>query len=219
MKKLTQEELDVILDEHEAWADKPEEGKKADLSFISMEGLDFSHRTLDHIDFRYSRLKRANFEGAKAYSSIFICSGLKEANLKGIYAYSCNFWGADLSGVEAQGGIFKDANFKVANLNNANFSGADLSHARLFLTRVKETNFLFTDFSATSVTSIEDMYSVDAGTHYGKVTYLPLYNRVVTPYWQGSEEEFIAQFTEDIELLDIAVYMVKKVAKQYGKDL
>ena len=75
MRNISQEELNRILEEHEIWLNRPEEGGKqadlsntnlkcADLSGANLEYADLSEADLRYANLRYTNLKHANLRGA-----------------------------------------------------------------------------------------------------------------------------------------------------------
>lgn len=66
MRRLTQKELNEILDNHELWLKtNGEQGEKADLSDKDLRYLYLSGRDLRRADFRNSDLRDTNFRGTK----------------------------------------------------------------------------------------------------------------------------------------------------------
>ncbi len=52
--KLTQEQLNEILDKHQKWLDGKKGGKRATLSCLNLSYLDFSYRNLSFADMSYT---------------------------------------------------------------------------------------------------------------------------------------------------------------------
>lgn len=102
MKKISQEELKNILDDHKLWLDVSKQGgKRADLS----------NTDLSHVDLSYKNLFNANLSNAD----------LSNADLSNVDLSNANLSNADLA----------YANLSYADLFNANLHKADLSHANL----------------------------------------------------------------------------------------
>ena len=109
MKKLTQKQINKILEGHKHWLNEDCKGwgtMVADLSSCDLSGVDLSYANL-----RYAGLGGGNLSG------VDLCG----ADLRGAYLR-----GADLSGANLRG-----TNFLYANLSGANLSGADLRGANL----------------------------------------------------------------------------------------
>ena len=109
MKKITEEELKTILEQHALWLDSDEiEGKFADL--------------------RYANLYRANLSGAN----------LTRANLYGANLYCANLTSANLYRANLSGANLYRANLTGSNLYRANLTGANLNFADLTNTILDE---------------------------------------------------------------------------------
>ena len=107
MKKLTQEQINKILEGHKHWLNEDCKGWEtmmADFSSCDLRGADLSYANL-----RYANLRYANLSGAN----------LRDADLSG----------ANLSGANLSGATLHDANLHYADLRGANLSDAYLSDA------------------------------------------------------------------------------------------
>ena len=114
MKKLTQKQINKILEEHKHWLNKDCEGwetMKADFS-----SCDLRDANLSGANFRYANLSCANF---------------RYADLSGADLCDADLSGADLCDADLHGANLRDADLHGANLRDANLSGADLSYANL----------------------------------------------------------------------------------------
>ena len=75
MRKITEEELKEILEQHKLWLDSDEkEGKQADLSYdnlayAKLSGAILRRANLDGVNFSYSDLSGANLSGADLINS------------------------------------------------------------------------------------------------------------------------------------------------------
>ena len=116
VKKITQEELDVILEQHKLWLKTDcKQGKRADLSYIDLSYMNLS------------------------------CKGLRGANLTGADLSYASLYGADLSyaslyGADLREAILKSADLREAILKSADLSYADLSYANLRYTSLYGAN-------------------------------------------------------------------------------
>ena len=123
MKKITEEELKEILEQHRLWLDSNgKEGKRADLTDAKLYGADLSGANLTRANLAYANLTdanltRANLSGADLYGAILIGTNLTGAILIGTNLTGANLRHADLSG----------ANLTCANLTGANLSDANLT--------------------------------------------------------------------------------------------
>ena len=107
MKKMTQAELDQVLQQHALWLQSNgDQGAQADLS---------------HADLFHTSLSYANLTGAS----------LSRADLSGVDLTGANLSRADLSGA----GLYH-ANLTGAQLAGVSLSGVSLSHANLTGTQI-----------------------------------------------------------------------------------
>jgi len=110
MKKLTQEEANLIIEEHILWLKEQKrvsfldwlkvgfldwiKGKRRyELSYLDLSGLDFTGACLIGIKFKGSNLAGANFT----------CSDCRGANFEVANLEGANFEGAKLAGVKLAG--------------------------------------------------------------------------------------------------------------------
>ncbi|EAD4088964.1 hypothetical protein EJC93_07155 [Listeria monocytogenes] len=107
---MKQEELDIILENHEKWL-WGKGGKKADLS----------NTELKNTNLRLINLKLADLSNAD----------LRGANLRGANLSNADLRGADLRGADLSNTGLRDASLKDADLSNAYLRGANLSNADL----------------------------------------------------------------------------------------
>ena len=107
MAKLTQEELNKIVEAHGKWYwSNGKEGKSANLEGANLEG---------------ANLEGADLEGAN----------LEGAFLEGAFLEGANLEGANLEGAVLEGAVLEGANLEGANLEGANLEGAVLEGANL----------------------------------------------------------------------------------------
>ena len=109
MKKLTQKQINKILEGHKHWLNEDCKGWKTMMA-------DFSSCDLSGADLSYANLSYAN---------------LCDANLSGTTLSYANLSYANLSGATLSGANLRDANLRDANLRYANLRGAYLRDADL----------------------------------------------------------------------------------------
>ena len=114
MKKLTQEQINKILEGHKHWLYEDCKGWETMIA-------DFSHCDLSGADLSYANLSYADLRGANLSDAY-----LRDANLSG-----ANLSDADLSGATLRDANLRDANLSYANLHYADLRGANLSDAYL----------------------------------------------------------------------------------------
>lgn len=108
MKKLTQEQLNKILEGHKHWLNEDCEG------WENMRA-DFSHCELDHTDLRGADLRGAN---------------LHDANLRGAYLRGADLCDTNLSYANLCCADLRGANLSHTDLSYTNLRGIDLSGAK-----------------------------------------------------------------------------------------
>ena len=125
LRKITQEELNNIIEDHQHWLKKDCEGwekMRADLSHVDLSyGVDLSYACLRGVDLSYVDLSYADLSDADLSYDNLNYADLSYANL----SYAC------LRGVNLSYACLRYANLKYANLSHTNLSDADLSYANL----------------------------------------------------------------------------------------
>lgn len=104
MKKLTQKQLNIILNRHKRWIRNGKNGKQADLSNYDLSYMDFSDRKLSFINLSGSILIGANFTRTNLFRANLTRANLKWGNFK-----HTNFAGAILENVYVSDTEFKGA--------------------------------------------------------------------------------------------------------------
>ena len=120
MKKLTQKELDAILESHAKWLHR-DGGRKANLARKDLRGLDFT----------CAKLNMADLEGADLRATNLNCALLVGANLGRAILEGANLKNADLSNANLNFAKLSGAQLIEATLSGANMCGVDLSDADL----------------------------------------------------------------------------------------
>ena len=128
MKKLTQEQINKILEEHKHWLNEDCEDwetmmadfSSCDLRDVNLHGANLSYANLSYVNLSYADLSGVNLSGADLSGA-----NLSYANLSYVNLHGANLSGADLSGANLHG-----ANLSYANLSYVNLSYADLSDAK-----------------------------------------------------------------------------------------
>ena len=119
MKKLTQEQINKILEGHKHWLNEDCEGwetMKADFSSCDLRG----------VNLRGANLSDADLGGADLRGADLLYADLSDANLRGVNLRGANLLYADLGGANLSG-----ADLGGADLGGANLSGASLLYADL----------------------------------------------------------------------------------------
>ena len=164
--KITREELDAILKNHERWfATDGQEGERADLrktdlgcfdlakvnlTGADLEGADLVGAVLQYANLTSTNLTgatllRTNLHGANLTGADLRCADLYCADLTGAYLPGANLKGADLGWTrlfhaDLTGANLSDADLKYANLQHANLEGGNLLGADLEGANLTHTN-------------------------------------------------------------------------------
>lgn len=128
MEKITQEELDKIIEKHELWLKGEDGGEKADLSNknlsfmdlneVNLSGADLCGANFCNADVCDANLYGANLSNTNLFSACFLGSNLCRANLAGADLHK-----ACLGGVNLTDADICQTNFHKANLVGANLNG------------------------------------------------------------------------------------------------
>lgn len=93
---MDQAQLDQIIEQHEKWLHtEGESGQRADLSGLSLSGLDLYHRCLNG-----AKLCGTVFRGCLMEGAVFNDADLRGADLRGAEYYSIYVTGANLVGAQ-----------------------------------------------------------------------------------------------------------------------
>jgi len=143
LRRLTDEELKSILDEHAMWLEtNGEKGKQADLSYVDFTRQNREEALLQWNMLRKADLRHANFLGASLRGAVLSKINLSGAALKRVDFVRSQFINANL----------KEAHLVESNLQMADFSGANMQKARLYKANLQDGNFLFANFEDSSIT-------------------------------------------------------------------
>ena len=131
MEKIDQENLSVILKEHQLWLDSNgENGERADLSNKNLRGAD-----LRGADLRAAYLIGADLRGADLRGADLIAANLFRADLRGAYLIGADLLGANLRGANLRGADLEGADLESADLEGADLEGVDLEGVKHILLR------------------------------------------------------------------------------------
>ena len=117
MKKITQEELNQILQQHKLWIET--DGNKGGCAVL--KGTDLLGADLRHANLRAANLRAADLQGAD----------LRAADLQGADLRFASLYGADLHYATLQSTDLRGADLRDANLYDTNLYGTDLCRAQL----------------------------------------------------------------------------------------
>lgn len=150
---MTDSELQNILENHEKWLMEEVGGRRADLSGVSLlgvnlRGVDLCKANMREVNLSGANLTDANLQGADLsmadlYEACLYGANLVEADLHGsdlrrACLIRANLCEADMHGTNMRGVCLHIANLRRANLNGANLCAVDLSEADLSGTDLRE---------------------------------------------------------------------------------
>ena len=114
---ISHEQLNRVLESHRLFIQtKGADGQWADLSYLIIEGYDFSGEDLNDVAAVGSRIINCGFKGVQWVG----------ANLESTEVINCNFSRANLMRLECYQCHFIDCNFSEANLTKAEFDECEL---------------------------------------------------------------------------------------------
>ncbi|EPD6608126.1 pentapeptide repeat-containing protein [Listeria monocytogenes] len=175
---MKQEELDIILENHEKWL-WGKGGKKADLS----------NTELKNTNLRLINLKLADLSNAD----------LRGANLRGANLSNADLRGADLRGADLSNTGLRDASLKDADLSNACLRGADLSNAYLRGANLRGANLSNADLNWVNWQQVGGLTTiivqVDTSRQNNQIAYIKELDIWITGCFQGT----LAKLKESIE--------------------
>lgn len=148
MKKLTQEQINTILENHKHWLNNDRDGwenMRADLHDTDLHDINLNNADLSYVDLRNANLSNADLSEAKLYYANLDYVNLSEANL-----YKANLCNANLC----------NANLRYADLSNVDLSYTNLSYANLRNVNLCNTNLSYADLSYSDL-SYSDLNCTD----------------------------------------------------------
>ena len=137
--KLTQKEINKIIENHKHWLNKDVDGwdnmkadfSNQDLSYANLRGTDLRGADLSGTDLRGANISGADLGGANISDTNLRYVNLSDANLRYANIGGANLSHANLRGVNLGGANLRNANLCFANLNYANLYFANLCFANL----------------------------------------------------------------------------------------
>lgn len=114
--KYTISALKEVIANHHRWLENKNEGKRANLSEVDLQGVDFRRLGFENINLEHACLRGANLRH----------SYLKEINLKNADLRNVKLLGANLENSDLRHSCLKGSNLVDANLKGVDLMGADL---------------------------------------------------------------------------------------------
>ena len=158
LRKITQEELDMIIKKHKRWlVTYRKEGESADLSYVDLSYASLCGMYLFGANLSGANLSWTNLSGAT----------LAYANLQGADLRYTNLAGANLTGVNLEG-----ADLSYADLTGADLPCANLSHADLAFVDLSRANLSSADLKDAYLVgaNLTNAYLKDANLNDAKLT-------------------------------------------------
>ena len=152
MKKLTQEQINKILEGHKHWLYEDCKGWETMIA-------DFSHCDLSDADLSYANLSYANLSYANLSVADLSVADLRYANLIGANLRDANLSYANLSDAYLSYANLSYANLRYANLSVANLSDAYLSYADLSYANLRYANLSVTDLIGANLSYADLSYA------------------------------------------------------------
>ena len=135
MKKISREELNEMLVQHELWLNN-KGGEQLNLRNVDLRDADLGYADLRDADLGYANLRDANLTNAD----------LRDANLTNADLRYANLTNTNLRGIDLGCADLRDADLRNADLRNANLGNADLEYAYL-----KDVNLEYADLSSANL--------------------------------------------------------------------
>ena len=110
-KRLTQSQLDEVLQKHEFFRAGRSGGARAILQFYDLAGMSFRNKDLSQVDLTGSTLIEADFENAILDNAVLFGCDMRFGNFK-----KTSFVKADMRGVRVDGAELIGANLTKADL-------------------------------------------------------------------------------------------------------
>ncbi len=166
LRKITQEELDEMLRQHQLWLDSEhKEGERLNLIGANLENLDFRKCVLSNVSIIQSSFKKANFTSVKSYNSKFTEGVFEEANLHSFKSDSSNFSNANFKNAN-----LKYTDFDLCDLTWADFTGASLTQASFMFSLLSRVNFTDAEFRCRGfINEFSPTRFSDCILHYAKI--------------------------------------------------
>lgn len=151
-KKMTQEQLDEILEKHKLWLETNEkQGERARFLNVKFKGAQlgatklmravFTNCDFHEANFRNADLREANVLSTDLHKASFIGADLHAAKFHNVDLHEANFHSADLHKARFIGGNLYIAYFQNADLREADFFSANLHAANFFDANMHKASF------------------------------------------------------------------------------
>lgn len=194
MRKLTDKEIERIVEKHGRWLRNKEGGERANLNYT-----DLRNAILEGIDLRDAILEGANLSGANLEDADLGGADLSYAKLCGANLCGASFSHTNLSNANLEGAILNDADLEGAILNDACLSGALSDKAYYQINRIG-SRMGMTTYNAT-----DDVALCGCWNGYDGGTLEEFRKRVESVYGENGEApngKYYAEYMAAIEFFE-----------------
>ena len=149
-KKLTQEEVDRICNEHKKWLDDPTQGERADFYWKDISYLDLSNRSLQQALFISTWMTDTDLSNSCLSYAYFSWTDLFRSKLCNVRAtkaifIECSLDRTDCEKAKFSQSDFQDSSFVRANLCHTMFSFCDCFRVNFLNAYIYGTSFWHTN--------------------------------------------------------------------------
>ncbi len=143
MKKITQEELNIILKEHKLWL-KDRSGKRADLSDCDLSKLDMSYA-----DMGYSNMSGTDMSHTDMSYANMSCANMRGTNMRGANMSCANMSYADMCCAD-----MRYADMSYSNMSYVDMRDADMCYSNMSYVDVRCANMCSADMGGANTHNI-----------------------------------------------------------------
>ena len=144
MKKISREELNEMLVQHELWLNN-EGGEQLNLEDVDLRDVDLRYADLRRADLRRANLRYANLRYADLRSADLRSANLINADLGNANLRYANLRYANLRYADLRSADLGNANLRYADLRNADLRYADLRNADLRSADLRSANLEYVE--------------------------------------------------------------------------
>ena len=163
--KMSQEELDAIIEKHEKWLSGDPDGERAELSGFMFDRLDLSSRNLTRIVLRNCHFRMCNITKSRLIDSDFTESDfrfcdLSFANMRGCSMHNTGAESSDFDHCDFDASDMSSCMFARCSLLVSSFRGSNLTFTRFLECSLYECVFGHNDMSHSKFKScdIDNIY-------------------------------------------------------------
>lgn len=139
--KMSKKEFYEVMENHAKWLEDHRNGKRADLSYCNLSGMDLSGTDLSYARLNGTNLMKANLSGSNLAFSDFGRALLHGADLSGTIVDSTDFSDADLCTAKLDGCKGENTHFNSGCLWDCSFKNVELTKAGFMFAQVCDCDF------------------------------------------------------------------------------